>query len=57
MVYFAAVAATSCTSWINGRTEKNLCRHGSQRSAGNRNTRPIIAVIPGTYSAEIFCNS
>jgi hypothetical protein len=56
LLYFAAVAATSGTSLISGRTEKNLWRHGSQRKAGKRRTRPIIAVTPGTYSDEIRCN-
>ena len=56
-VYFAGVAATARSSRNNGRTEKNLCRQGSHRNDGSRRMRPIIAVTPGTYSAEIRCNA
>jgi hypothetical protein len=55
--YSLCVAATLSLSRSNGRTEKNLCRQGSQRNAGTRSTRPISDAIPGTYSAEMRCNS
>jgi hypothetical protein len=42
---------------IFGRTEKNLCLHGSHRSAGNRSSRPKNAPIPGTNSGAMLFNS
>jgi hypothetical protein len=42
---------------ITGRTAKNLCRQGSQRSAGNPNIRATNAIGPAIYSEEIFCSS
>jgi len=38
---------------FKGRIEKNLFRQGSQRSDGNPNKRPIVPIVPGTYSGEI----
>jgi len=46
-----------CSFLLTGFTEKNLCRHGSHRSARIRSTRQNIAIIPGTCSAAIRCNS
>lgn len=42
---------------IFGRIEKNLCLQGSQRSAGNRSSRPINAPVPGTDSGAMLFNS
>jgi len=56
-LYLTGVASTFDSSFINGFTEKNLCRHGPHRSAGTRSTRHNIAVIPGTCSAAIRCKS
>ncbi len=50
-------ASVLCSTLITGFTEKNLCRHGSHRSAGIRSARQNIAIIPGTCSAAIRCNS
>jgi hypothetical protein len=51
-------AAATCDSpRRSGRTEKNLCRQGSQRNAGSFRIRQKMAVACGTCSAEIRCNS
>jgi hypothetical protein len=54
--YLFGAATAGRSSCRNGRTEKNLCRQGSQRSAGNLRIRPKAAAAPGTYSAEMRCN-
>jgi hypothetical protein len=50
-------AAVTGSSRRSGRTEKNLLRHGSQRSAGNPSSRPKKDITPGTSSGEMRCNS
>jgi hypothetical protein len=39
-----------------GLMEKNLLRHGAQRSAGMRNIRGTMDLTPETYSGAIRCN-
>ena len=55
--YLTGAVSALRSSLISGFTEKNLCRHGSHRNAGIRSARQNIAIIPGTCSAAIRCNS
>jgi len=55
--YLVGAGAGERSSWRRGLIEKNLWRQGSQRNAGSPRMRPRNAVIPGTCSAEIRCNS
>ncbi len=51
-------AAAADRSWRrSGRTEKNLCRQGSQRNAGIPRRRLTMDVAPVMRSAEMRCNS
>lgn len=55
ILYSACAAATPFCEGRNGRTEKNLCRHDTQRSAGKSRMRPKKDIAPGTRSAEMRC--
>jgi hypothetical protein len=55
--YSLCAAATDRSSRRSGRTEKNLCLHGSQRNAASPRIRQRIVVTPGTCSAEMRCSS
>jgi hypothetical protein len=48
--------ASSLTSRSTGRTEKNLLRHGAQRSAGKPKIRPRMLPAPRTWCGEIRCS-
>jgi len=50
-------AAASEAVSRSGRTEKNLCRQGSQRNDGKPSKRPTLPRKPGTCSGEIRFNS
>src|SRR5260370_27899792 len=49
--------ATGCSSCRSGRSEKNLCQQGSQRSAGSPKIRPSVPVTPCIRSGEMLCNA
>ncbi len=55
--YLFGAAAADGLSRRSGRTEKNLCRQGSQRSARIPSKRPTVEVTPVMRSAEMRCNS
>lgn len=55
--YSLCVAASLLVSRRTGLTEKNLCRHGAQRSAGRPKIRPTIDTVPGTWCGEMRSSS